>query len=752
MNIDLEIDKENLTNISIFNEVNIDNIEDKNCINHSNCVSILHFSRTHDLSQLSLDLFDPISCKNKPTFSIYKTDSLDKISVFIFQHKINLILVNYSDLQDDEFNSVVKIGTQSEIPILAIIAEEDEAIATTVLNLEVQDYITLEELEDSKIFRRVVSHTVAQYNSKKQHNILSNVIESKINDQNINSASIQSEESFHLLSERLPIGIFQLDSLGNSIYNNTYLENFYSSDTEIEHRKSWVEDLHPEDRAYLENIGAIDLRKNLSQCWMEYIHPDDQQTVLQSFEKFIQGINPFHCEFRLIQSQSDIRWVLGQGITLRETDGEMMGHIGTITDITDRKQAEENLKQLNSDLENRVFERTAALQQINLQLRIGNKIREFHEVERQRAEKKLSSTNDQLQAVLDAVPGCVAWVSADLTYLGVNRVMAQIFQLNISDFIGKKVGFIKSSTKEYVDFVEDFFNSSKDNLSKELLFEFNKEERFYLLIGQKYAQGQSAVFVAVEITERKRAEIETQNALEKVKELSELKSRFIFMVSHEFRTPLTSIFSASELLEHYGNKWSSDKKLQYLKQIQESVKRMNGLLEDVLIIGAGEVGKLKIQPTKLNIIDFCQHLIEEVQLSRKNNHIVNFTYDAQIQTVTIDAKLLNHILSNLLSNAVKYSPKKIPIDFNVWIDEKQMMFQVVDYGIGIPIEDQKHLFDIFHRASNVGTIGGTGIGLSIVKKSADALGGHISFQSDVNTGSKFTVLIPIQQLKEEYQW
>jgi signal transduction histidine kinase len=733
-------------------ELSFGNKVDGSLMHFNDSICLLYFSKTHILDQFIFDSLELITPLCNPTLSIYNTKKFDEVSTLIAQHKINFLLVHYDDLQIDEFRSIGKIGTQSKTPILVIIAEEDEAIATTALSLGAQDYITLEELQDSKIFRRVILHTIIQYKSKIRTSILSEIVETKTNNYDTSNTLKQSEERFHLLSESLPIGIFQLDFLGNSVYTNTFLKNFCFSDTEVEHCKSWIEDLHPEDRMYLENIGALEHRKNLGQSWMESIHPDDQQTTLQSFEKFIQGITPFHCEFRLIRSQSDICWVLGQGITLVQADGEIMGHIGTITDITDRKQAEENLKQLNSDLENRVFERTAALQQINLQLRIGDKIREFHEAERQRAEIKLSSANDQLQAVLDAVPGCVAWVSVDLTYLGVNQVMAQTFKLATSEFIGKKVGFFQSDTKDYVDFVKDFFDCSEINLSKELLFEFDKEKRFYLLIGQKYAQGQSAVFVTVEITERKRAEIETQNALEKVKELSELKSRFIFMVSHEFRTPLTSIFSASELLEHYGNKWSSEKKLQYLKQIQESVQRMNGLLEDVLIIGAGEVGKLKIQPTEFYIIDFCQHLIEEVQLSKQNNHLVNFSHDVQIQIVNIDAKLLHHILSNLLSNAVKYSPKKVPIEFNIWTDKKQMMFQVVDYGIGIPIEDQKHLFDIFHRASNVGTIGGTGIGLSIVKKSVDALGGHISFQSDINTGSIFTVLIPIQQLKEDYQW
>jgi PAS domain S-box-containing protein len=746
MNIDQEIEKEK-TAIALENSEFL--YKDKDCLGWEDPVSLLYFSDDYSLDRF---IFESISCQYNSSLNIYQSNTIDRTLILLDQHKINLILIYYDTLQPDALNSIVRLGRQMNIPLLALVRNESKVFASTALTLGAQDYITLEEIQDKKIFRRVILHTITCYYSKIQDNI-SPLITDRIisNYQNIEDPA-KSEERFHLLGEQVPIGIFQLDSLGNSIYTNTYLQNFCLSNSKENDHKSWIEDLHPEDRAYLENIGALDCEKNLCQNWMEFIHPDDLQKVLQSFDNFIEGICVFHCEFRLIRSQSDIRWVLGQGTALTQSSGELIGYIGTILDITDRKQAEENLKQLNIELEDRVFERTSELQQINLQLRIGNKIREFHEMERLRAEKELSLANEQLHAVLDAVPGCVAWVSENLCYLGVNQAMAQMFQMNAADFIGKEVGFIKSSTKEYIDFVKDCFDSTEKKSSKELMFELNDKEKFYLLIGQKYNKGKSAVFVAVEITDRKRAEIETQKALEKVNELSELKSRFIFMVSHEFRTPLTSILSASELLEHYGNKWSVDKKLHYLKQIQESVQRMNGLLEDVLIIGAGEVGKLKIQPIELNIVDFCKQLIEEIQLSKNNNHSIDFAYIIQSQNAILDIKLLRHILSNLLSNAIKYSPRGGAISFDLFGDGEEIIFHITDCGIGIPEEEQKNLFDLFHRASNVGTIGGTGIGLSIVKKSVDALGGKISFQSDIHTGSKFTVSIPLKQTQKDYQW
>jgi PAS domain S-box-containing protein len=749
MNFNQEVDQPKILVVPQKDKLVVKNTDREFFDNQSNSICILYFS-DHTSTEF---IFDLITQQCSLSWHACQSSNVQEISDLASQNQIDLLIIYQDILQADVLTLIKKVAEYANFPILVAVDRESEEIATATFKMGGQDYITIEELQDTKIFRRVVEHTINRYRWTTQNNDLPKcATDEEINHKQAKDLR-QDEENFSLLGEHIPIGIFHLDLLGNAIYTNAYLKNLCVSNSKIDSRKNWIEELHPDDRDYLETIGVLESGENLGKSWMDYIHPDDHQKVMQSFEEFIQGVSLFDCEFRLIRSQSDIRWVVGQGITLMQSNGKSMGYVGTIADITDRKKAEENLKQLNIDLEDRVFERTAAIQQINLQLRIGNKIREFHEVERKKVERELYIAHDQLQAVLDAVPGCVAWVSANLTYLGVNKIMAQTFQIDASEFIGKEVGFIESNTKDYVHFVNDFFSGSKVNLSKELVFEINEgEKRFYLLIGQKYSQGESAVFVAIDITERKRAETETQNALEKVKELSDLKSRFIFMVSHEFRTPLTSIFSASELLEHYGNKWPAEKKLYYLKQIQESVQRMNGLLEDVLVIGAGEVDKLKIQLTELNIVDLCHQLIEEIQLSKNNHHIINFQHATQSQAVIIDVKLLRHILSNLLSNAVKYSPKKIPIDFELFGDSQGIVFHITDYGIGIPLEDQKHLFDLFHRASNVGTIGGTGIGLSIVKKSVDALGGNISFQSDTHTGSKFTVSIPIKQTKEEYQW
>lgn len=235
--------------------------------------------------------------------------------------------------------------------------------------------------------------------------------------------------------------------------------------------------------------------------------------------------------------------------------------------------------------------------------------------------------------------------------------------------------------------------------------------------------------------------VEMQIALDKEKELSELKSRFVSMASHEFRTPLATILSSAELIEHYSHKWSEEKKLTHLERIQTAVKHMTQLLNDVLLIGKAEAGKLEFKPTAIALTQFCNNLVEEIQLTA-SNHTIAFCSQGEYTDTYMDEKLLRHILSNLLSNAIKYSPKASTVHFDLVCEQEKAVFCIQDQGIGIPVADQAQLFKSFHRASNVGTISGTGLGLAIVKKSVDLHGGNITVDSKVGVGTTFSVMLP----------
>ncbi|MDV2992623.1 MAG: Sensor histidine kinase WalK [Chroococcidiopsis sp. SAG 2025] len=236
--------------------------------------------------------------------------------------------------------------------------------------------------------------------------------------------------------------------------------------------------------------------------------------------------------------------------------------------------------------------------------------------------------------------------------------------------------------------------------------------------------------------------MEVEQALVKEKELSELKSRFVSMTSHEFRTPLTAILSSAELLEDYGAIWHEEKKRHHLQRIQTQVQHMTFLLNDVLVMGKAEAGKLEFQPTPIDLFQWCRSLVEEIQLITKTHEIV-FHSQGKAEIVQIDEKLLRHILTNLLSNAIKYSPTATEVNFDLIWKPNQLVFQVCDRGIGIPASDCKNLFDSFHRATNVGNIAGTGLGLAIVKKAVETHQGEIWFETQVGMGTKFIVAIPL---------
>lgn len=248
----------------------------------------------------------------------------------------------------------------------------------------------------------------------------------------------------------------------------------------------------------------------------------------------------------------------------------------------------------------------------------------------------------------------------------------------------------------------------------------------------------------VEIAERQQAELELREALAKEQELNELKSRFISMTSHEFRTPLTTILSSTELLKHYSDRWNEDKKLLHFERIRSTIVHMTQMLDDILLIGKAEAGKLEFKPAPLNIVNFSANLVEELQGSIGKQHNIVFGSECKCIEARMDRKLLQHILSNLLSNAIKYSSPGSTVTCELSCQGEKAIFRIQDQGIGIPEEDQKSLFELFRRAANVGTTPGTGLGLAIVKRAVEAHKGNIMMSSKVGQGTTFLVSLPRQ--------
>jgi signal transduction histidine kinase len=258
--------------------------------------------------------------------------------------------------------------------------------------------------------------------------------------------------------------------------------------------------------------------------------------------------------------------------------------------------------------------------------------------------------------------------------------------------------------------------------------------------------------VAIEVALRRRlSETAIRVALEKEKELSELKSRFWSMAAHELRSPMTSILSCAQLLEQEHHRLTEDRRREFLYMIQQSVRSMDQLLNDLLAVGRVESGSLKFEPAPLDLEEFCRILVEEMQFSAGPNHRILFSHQGHCENAYVDQKLLRHILTNLISNAIKYSPQGSPIYFDLTCIAGEVTFQVQDKGIGIPPDTQAHLFKPFQRADNVGNAPGTGLGLTMVKRCLDLHGGQIVVESELDVGTTVLVRLPQRQQVDRQQ-
>jgi signal transduction histidine kinase len=246
------------------------------------------------------------------------------------------------------------------------------------------------------------------------------------------------------------------------------------------------------------------------------------------------------------------------------------------------------------------------------------------------------------------------------------------------------------------------------------------------------------------LNQLRESEERTRQALAKEQELNELKSNFVAMVSHEFRTPMTTIRTAVDILEYNSKKLTDDRRTKYFDRIQNAINQMLHLLDEILFLSKTEAAKLEYKPTLVDLVNFCTELTDILQVNAGSQHRIIFTFQGESTQAQMDEDLLNCIFTNLISNAIKYSPQNSIIWFDLICKDRLATFQVRDHGMGIPLKDQTSLFQTFYRASNVGVIQGTGLGLTIVKKCVELHGGHIQLESKQDVGTTVIVTLPLQ--------
>ncbi|NJW52379.1 PAS domain S-box protein [Salinimicrobium sp. CDJ15-91] len=247
----------------------------------------------------------------------------------------------------------------------------------------------------------------------------------------------------------------------------------------------------------------------------------------------------------------------------------------------------------------------------------------------------------------------------------------------------------------------------------------------------------------LEVKRRKEAENRIKNALQKEKELSELKTKFLSLVSHEFKTPLSGILTSVVLAGKYKLEDQQDKREKHLNTIKSKVHYLDNILNDFLSIERLESGKVNYKFSSFSLSKLINEVVYNANVTLKSGQNIEYTQNLDGVILHQDEKILELVLSNLLSNAIKYSPENTLIKFEIEVGGQKVRFKVTDQGMGIPEKDQKHIFERYFRAENALLNQGTGIGLNIAKVHLENLGGTISFNSKENSGTQFIVELPI---------
>ncbi|MDZ7919833.1 PAS domain S-box protein [Rhodoferax sp.] len=436
----------------------------------------------------------------------------------------------------------------------------------------------------------------------------------------------------------------------------------------------------------------------LAQGYMHRIHPDDQPLVDDRRKRRLAGEDvPNRYEIRLLLPDNVVRWI-DIGVTVVPWDGAP-GTLTFFSDVTERKNAAEVLQRTSS-------EREAILQ--------------------------------------SALVGIV--LSVNRKHQWVNDKFAEMLGYTREELIGQSTMMVHLDQDAWERWGETQRTAmlATGSCEGERPLKRRNGEVLWVQMAGRCVRGtdpdSGIIWTLLDITERIKAEQSTRAALEQQKELNELRSRFVSMTSHEFRTPLAAILSSAELIKYYGERLSIEEKVEVIQTIENGVHRMTRMLDRVLMLGKADAHMLEFQPRELDLLALCKTLVEEAVTQHPDTTSTVVTdFAPQPAMGLYDEKLLRHIFGNLLSNAVKYSPQGGEVRFRIALDGTARVLEVSDQGIGIPAEEIPHLFASFHRASNVGSIPGTGLGLAIVKNSVDLHGGSISVTSTVGKGSSFTV-------------
>lgn len=362
--------------------------------------------------------------------------------------------------------------------------------------------------------------------------------------------------------------------------------------------------------------------------------------------------------------------------------------------------------------------------------------------------ENLQEKDSRLNAIINtAVDGIITINNRGLIET-INPAVTRLFGYSKNELIGQNISILMpdSESKKHDGYIEKYEKTGKANIigkGREVIGKRKNGTTFpFLLSISEIVIKDKTIYTGIihDISELK----EVKDALQKEIHLNELKSRFVTMASHEFRTPLSAILSSASLIGKYTSSDDDDKRQKHINRIKSSVTNLTSILNDFLSISRLDEGKVQVTHVNFNIIELSEEIIDELNSVLKDGQFIDYSHDSENTELYLDKNIVKNIIINLISNAIKYSSEGKQIIFKTQILRNKLFIIIKDYGIGIPEADKPYMFNRFFRAHNAGNIQGTGLGLNIVKKYIDILSGEISYESELDKGSQFTVVIPNQ--------
>jgi len=420
--------------------------------------------------------------------------------------------------------------------------------------------------------------------------------------------------------------------------------------------------------------------------------------------------------------------------------------IAFVTNIAARKQSEKEIEKLHEELESKVITRTTELNDTLTQLQVTN-----HVLDEAIAFQKAILDNAGAMIIATDTQGIIKYFNPEAA-LNLGYAMEEVINTHTPLLFHCKAEVARKSALQAEVFGMSFENEfaalvekAKRNIHTEEQYTYVRKDgsTFPVLLTVSAIRNKNGMItgfmgVAVDIAEQVKAEKHLRELLEKEKDLSELKSKFVSMASHEFRTPLSTVLSSAYLIEKYATIEDQQKRQRHLERIVSSVTLLTDLLNDFLSVDKIEEGKLPLRLTQFNLQELVDSIIGAMNNSLKLQQVIDYVHEGETR-VYLDTSLLKHIVMNLVSNASKFSPEGSRIEVRTVCKKNTVVLSVKDYGMGISKEDQQHLTERFFRGANAGNIQGTGLGLHIVSKYAELMNGEMKCESRLEQGTTFTI-------------